>query len=289
MVKRLEERLTEITGNRTILEELGISPEYKGYRGLLATGELQKNYKTLRDYKIPKERIASFPEILNAGNGTIKETYQTLVELGFRSEKIQFHANLLGRNATRLREHYTLLRSLGLTDDAIQRRTELLTMDPETVECNYREMKRIGLSDEKILSHAQILGMNPRTVRGNYNAHIRLLREDSRDRNSGRTTLTTFAQLLSIRPETIEANIQFLRGYEIRPQGILLGTTTKTKRRKIAWILREIFKYRDLEEEQKQDARKRLKEFIRKNPELLEYSLSTLEKQKQRLTERAYE
>ena len=101
----------------------------------------------------------------------------------------------------------------------------------------------------------------------NYQNHVGLLREDYTDRNSGKDLLMKQAQLLGRNPETIESNVQYLNfsgiGYY---HGILLGTTPKLKRTKLAWMLRGLFDYRNLGEEQKPKAIANLYEFIKANP-----------------------
>jgi len=48
-----------------------------------------------------------------------------------------------------------------------------------------------GLKDDKIATLAHLLGRDPETIERNYQHHIRLLRQDYEDRNSGRELLST--------------------------------------------------------------------------------------------------
>ena len=183
---------------------------------------------------------------------------------------------------------YKILKTIGLGDDKIANRAELLGRDPETIERNYQRLSKLGLKDDKIATNAQLLGMNPETIERNYQHHVGLLRQNYEDRDSGRKLLTTHAQLLGINPKTIEANVQYLTAIGIDyNNGLLLGTTTKLKRKKMAWLLREIFDYREVLENKKQDTIQRMREFVRENPRYLINSISTLEKAKDKIKEKS--
>ena len=130
--------------------------------------------------------------------------------------------------------------------------------------------------------------MNPETIERNYQNHIGLLRQNYQDRTSGRDILTNQAQLLGISPETTNANVQFLYGLGIDYyDAFLLGTTTKLKRKKMAWMLRELFDYRNLNQEQRRDAIAGLYDFVRNDPRVSTKSISSMEKAKDKLRERA--
>ena len=185
---------------------------------------------------------------------------------------------------------YNLLRRIGLTDEKIATYAQLLGKDPETIERNYQRLSALGLKDEKIASRADLLGRNPETIKNNYQNHIRLLRKDYKDRDSGRELLLTQAHLLGIPSTTIENNIQFLDHLEIDyHNGLLLGTTAQLKRKKMAWLLREVFDYRSLPEKERHETIKRMYDFVRNNPQYLINSISTLEKKKSKLRTKAQE
>ena len=66
--------------------------------------------------------------------------------------------------------------------------------------------------------------------------------------------LTTQASLLGVSPETFAANIQYLHSHGIdHVSGMLLGTKVRTKRRKLAWMLRELFDYRSVPTDQRRN------------------------------------
>jgi len=137
---------------------------------------------------------------------------------------------------------YQMLKGYGLKDSRIASLAQLLGRNPETIERNHQILSALGLKDDKIASQAYLLGRDPETIKRNYQNHIGLLRENYQDRASGRDLLTKQAQLLGISPETTNANVQFMYGLGIDyHDAFLLGTTVQLKRKKMAWMLKELF------------------------------------------------
>ncbi|MEM7816090.1 MAG: hypothetical protein QXN71_03155 [Candidatus Aenigmatarchaeota archaeon] len=129
-----------------------------------------------------------------------------------------------------------------------------------------------------------MLGRNPETIERNYHHHVGLLRQDYKDRKSGRELLTNQPQLLGTNPQTIEANVQFLYSLDIDyNESFLLGTTPQLKRKKMAWMLRELFDYRSLSEEQRRKAVYGLYDFLRDEPETLKKSIASMERNSDKL------
>ncbi|MEK6951503.1 MAG: hypothetical protein AABX29_00655 [Nanoarchaeota archaeon] len=97
-------------------------------------------------------------------------------------------------------------------------------------------------------------------------------------------------QLLGISPETINANVQFLSylgiDYNNYINVLLLGTEPQTKRKKMAWMLRELFDYGNLPQEQKREAINGLYRFARDNPRVLIRSINSMNKSRNKLRER---
>ncbi len=244
-------------------------------------------YRFLRGKGLKDDKIASRAELLGMNPETIERNYQRLSALGLKDDKIASRAELLGMNPETIERNYRLLSALGLKDDKIASQAQLLGRDPETIERNYQRLSALGLKDDKIASQAQLLGMNPETIERNYQNHIGLLRRSYQDRTSGRDLLTSQAQLLGISPETMNANVQFLHGVGINyDDAFLLGTTPQLKRKKIAWMLRELFDYRNLVQERRRDAIDGLYDFIRDDPRVLTKSVTSLERSKDSLRER---
>ena len=99
-----------------------------------------------------------------------------------------------------------------------------------------------------------------------------------------------YAQLLEIPKETIEENVQYLHSIGMDyNNGFLLGTRPQTKRKKLAWLLREVFDYRNIPQDQKMEAINRLYSFVRENPKNLIRSIATLNRNKDKLREKAKE
>ena len=145
----------------------------------------------------------------------------------------------------------------------------------------------MGLSDEKIASRADLLGRAPETIERNYHNLIRLLRQDYNNRSSGRDLILNQAQLLGNSPETIESSIQYLSSLGINYNNpFLLGTTVKNKRGKVAYLLRNLFDYSNLAQEQKTQAISQVYDLVRERPQLMIDSIRTLEKRLPRLMER---
>ena len=255
----------------------------------------RKDLDSLLEELLPTEftRVNTFSIdwILNSPEATedsVRKVYGLLCGYGLTDTKIASQAALLGMNPETIERNYQNLKKYGLTDKKIASRADLLERDPETIERNYQNLKKYGLTDEKIATNAALLGMNPETIERNYQNHISLLRQDYTNRNSGRELLQGQAQLLGIPPETIEANVQFLhhRGIDYN-NGLLLGTTAQLKRKKMAWMLRELFDYRQTASEDKEAVIGSLYDFVRDNPNLLVPSISTLEKRMDKLREKA--
>ena len=142
-----------------------------------------------------------------------------------------------------------------------------------------------GLSRDKIATQAHLLGRDPETIERNYQSHISLLRQNYEDRNSGRELLTNQAQLLGIPSETILASVQQLSNLGIDyNNGILLGTTSQLKRKKMAWLLREIFDYRN--SNNKKETIREMYNFVRNNPKYLVKSIPALERAKSKMLEK---
>ncbi len=244
-------------------------------------------YKILKRIGLTDDKIASRAELLGMAPETIEKNYKRLSALGLKDDKIASRAELLGRDPETIERNYKALSKLGLKDEKIASRAELLGMAPETIERNYKALSKLGLKDEKIASRADLLGRDPETIGRNYKAHIGLLRQYYEDRNSGKNLLTSQAQLLGIPPETINANVQYLTSMKIDyNNAFLLGTTVQLKRKKMAWILRELFNYRQIPEDKKQETIQRMYEFVKENPRYLVKSISALEKAKDKIEEK---
>jgi len=247
-----------------------------------------KVYRFLSGKGLKDNKIASRADLLGMNPETIERNYQRLSALGLKDNKIASRADLLGRDPETIERNYQMLSALGLKDDKIATHAHLLGMNPETIERNYQMLSALGLKDDKIATNAHLLGRGPETIERNYRHHVGLLRLDYNDRTSGRELLTNQAQLLGISPETINENVQYLNNLGVDyNDAFLLGTTTQLKRKKMAWMLRELFDYRNLNQERRRDAIAGLYDFVRNDPRVLTKSISSMKKAKDKLRERA--
>jgi len=186
-----------------------------------------------------------------------------------------------------VREVYRFLSNMGVANDRIASHADLLGRDPQTIKRNYQELLALGLKKNRVGYHLDLLGRNPQTIKRNYQNHIGLLKQNYQDRTSGRKILTNQPQLLGISPETINANVQFLSSLGIDYHNApLLGSRPQLKREKMAWMLRELFDYRTLSQEQRRDAINDLYDFIRDYPKILTKSINSIRRSKDKLLKR---
>ncbi len=272
--------------NYAFLKKIGLEDSKIAWQpGLLGTSEekIKCNYKKLKELGLRDDKIVSQAHLLGMNPESVERNYRKLKDLGLSDRKIATLAHLLGMNPESVERNYRKLKDLGLSDRKIASQAYLLTRSQESIERNYRLLKRFGLKDSKIATLAHLLGRNPKSIERNYQHHVRLLRNDYRDRSSGRDLLLDQAQLLGIPKETIEANIQYLSYLEIKYKANLLGTNPQTKRKKMAWMLRELFDYREVPQQEKRKVIDKLYDFVRDDYSLLARSLASLEKNKNKL------
>lgn len=251
-------------------------------------GSIREIYWFLRGKGMEDPQIASAARTLGGDLDTIKRNHRRLSAIGLSNRKIISVATLLIRDPDTVDANYRKLSAIGLKDRNIASHAHLLGMNPDTIDRNCRALSALGLSDRQIASHAHLLGRDPDTIFRYYQHHIGLLRQDYQNRASGRGVLTSHAELLGITPATVEGNVQMLYSPNIDyNDGFLLGTTPGLKRKKMAWMLRELFNYRRLPRPFKEDAIHAMYDFIRANPKVLIGSIGYMEKNRERLREKA--
>jgi len=244
-------------------------------------------YRFLSNMGVANDRIASHADLLGRDPQTIKRNYQELLALGLKKNRIGYHLELLGRDPQTIKRNYQELLALGLKKNRVGYHLELLGGDPQTIKRNYQELLALGLKKNRVGYHLDLLGRDPQTIKRNYQNHIGLLKQNYQDRTSGRKILTNQPQLLGISPETINANVQFLSSLGIDYHNApLLGSRPQLKREKMAWMLRELFDYRTLSQEQRRDAINDLYDFIRDYPKILTKSINSIRRSKDKLLKR---
>ncbi len=275
--------------------------------GMSATEEsVRAEYSKLVKLGLSDEKIASRAELLGLNPETIQRNYENLRRIGLSDEKIASRAELLGRDPETIQRNYENLSDLGLSDEKIAQQAALLSQNPETIQRNYKNLRRIGLSDEKIATSTALLSQNPETIQRNYDHHIGMLG----GRESGKFILTSQAQLLSRPPGTEDNGSKKFRasggfagtfqhlayidrmggkGHDPihRRKPMLLGTTPANKREKLAFLLREVYDYRELGHDEKKSAIKKVYRLVSNNPQLLVDSISTLSGKVERLRQKS--
>ncbi len=252
-----------------------------------------KNHKKLKEIGLSDEKIATYAQLLGMKPETIQENYNLLIELGLNKNKIISQANLLGRNTKTLKKNREKLKEIGLSDKKIATYAQLLNFDIKTLKGKKKELQDLGFSKEYIVSHPILLVRNTNSLKKNYQKQIGLLSESYENRKSGKDLLLS-SSLLTISTNTIEANVQYLKHINIyneiddTAKIILLGTKPQTKRKKIAWILREVFDYRDKYGVIKKETISNMYRFIKENPKVLIPSISKLENNVDKLKEKSY-
>jgi len=260
-----------------LLKHYGLSDEkIKTHAKLLGMNPktINDNYKKLKGMGLSSSKICSRAGLLGRDPYSIEENYEELMELGLNDKTICSRVELLDKNFEGVRNSYDNLRKIGLNDRQIFSNASLLGRNPQTIIKNYNNLRKIGLADEKICSRAELLANDPQSISRNYSNLRRFL---------DKKAIITQAQLLSISKSTIESNVQYLSHLEIRSDdckyAMMLGTSVQTKRKKILWLMREIFEY-------KSNAMEKTYGLIRKDSRLLIDSFSALEKKKENLKEK---
>jgi len=236
-------------------------------------------YNFLKSIGMEENDIEKYPILLLRDLEAIKTQYEELKRIGISDKEIIKYPRLLTRSLKKLKETYEKLVELGISEEKIASEPWLLTKDLESIKENYEILIKIGVPKRKIASYPLLLGLSSENIKKRYQHIISLLRDDYKNRNSGRDSIIFNPLLLSVPPETIEANIQFLSyiGFdEYNP--ILLQTKPQTKRKKIAILLRELFRYETLSKKDKNKAIKELYQILKENPKLLINSSGKLKK-----------
>lgn len=269
-------------GNSTRLDQKK-SADVEAYLHLLTVNSLERNYKNLSSLGLSKGSMTLWIKLLGLDLENILMHRQELRRMGLDDQKMITYPYLLGMTPQTLHLNYQRLRRLGLKHSKICSQPYLLCRDPATLEENYVRLRALGLTDTKIGTYAQLLSLNPDSIARKYQHHISLLKEYG-GRNVAQELLRRFPFLLGIGAATLEGNVQFLYYLGIDyHNGILLGTTAAIKRRKMAWMLRELLDYKVLSETDRRKAINQLHRFIRSRPQILVSSITTLEAQKRKL------
>ena len=233
-------------------------------------------------------RISNFTVqfILNsryATESSAKSIYRFLRKIGATNYYIAKNGFLLSMDKKFIMNNYNLLLTCGLNDDQVAANLNLLGRDPKKISNNFELLKQNGFSATKIASRASLLEKNIHVLKKRLKEYPEKIQELD-DIKDGKETIQKQPQLLEISEDTLEANVMYHSHFHFRTlNGILLGILPQTKRKKIAKILREVFNYRELREEEKKEAIKKAYTLVRKRPTLLSIGCSDLDKRIKRL------
>ncbi len=217
-----------------------------------------------------------------------RRRWERLYEL-FGEEKIITRITKRFRKAfpiENIEKVYKCLKKLGVEDDEIFAHLSIFHTDPDNIYNNYCFLEKIGFDDKTIRKHLFLLNLNSKTLQRNYRSHISMIRDGTQNRDSGRNIFTKRPSLLGFSPETFKACVQHMEymGLKIdEKRAYLLQIKPAAKRKKLAWMLRELFDYRKIPEEYKKRTIETLYSFVRVYPSKLMYSYRKLEREKEYL------
>lgn len=280
-----------IEGNRKRLSDIGLSgKKIATHAQLLSMNPItiESNYRRLLGLGLSERTICVNAGLLSMNPDTVESNYKRLSNLGLSDKKIAVTAKLLAMSPDTIEKNYQKLSHMGLSDKKIVTLASLLARNPNTLEKNHKRLSDFGLSNRKIAANASLLNMKQETVERKYQNLIGSLRDDYLDRSSGKDAVVKYAWILTMSSSTVEAAIQYLssQGFNYRKIPILLNSKPQTKRKKLAWILREVFDYRSAGNQKKSTIRNMYK-FVRENPKLLIQSIAALEENRKKLREKA--
>ena len=236
---------------------------------------LRQNYETLRRMGLRKKQIITSPQLLGFSQKGLEKNYERLRRVGLTAKIAQHHV-LLYRNPETLEQNLRFLKDRGLTEEKIIANPLLLVSNRQTIERNWRHLKSKGLTDEKISTNVHLLHLSPRTIDRNYQNLRRYFEK---------ATIATFAPLLTIPPETINSNVQFLNflGIDYARYPLACGSGPRKKREKIAWLVRQLFGPEHRRNDGVKKAIRRVRRLVKENPKIVIYSFVTLERMKNSL------
>lgn len=272
------------------LEDLGVkNPQSKTYlRGVvgLSIAKLLERRDLLNELGVSDKAISRSAHLLGSRPETLKRKYGFLVRLGFKKSTIASTPSILGISEAAIASRFIGHVMRGITSNAV-RQNNLTTKRPEALEQKIEYLvKRFKIPRTTIEKTPSILSHSIAGIQRKYEHHISWLREDYTNRESGRNILFTHLPVFCAANESLEANVQFLSDLGITCNNSnLYFNLAQKKREKMAWVLREIFDYRQSDEKEDKTAKiKSLRRFVAKYAyRILTRSIEHLSKNKQTL------
>lgn len=240
-------------------------------------------YGMLRGYGLNQDKIAKAAYLLVAPPENIRDNYRRFMEKGTSHRRIVSQIHMLGRSEKNLDDKYSNFEKYDILPRNLKLQPQLLGLEKITLETRYKNLRRLGLSNGQILKYVSLLSLKPNTVNSNYQNCVGLLKNGF----SGKAILLKQPQLLGIPYSTLSANVLFADINNITEYSTaFLGTSPQTKRRKVAYLLREVCDYRAKAEEARLDAIKMMYSFLKKSPRLLLYSINALNRELPKIQDR---
>ncbi len=269
--------------NSTNIDRYGILLHYN-------SNTLARKYQALRKLGLTHEQITSIPELVARKSKVIRENYDFLRKnLGISHRTISNQLQLLTLGHNKLDEIYEKLKDWGFSFEAMARCPSLLGNHPETLQRKFDFLEiKLGVARKKIAVHPSLLTISLESLESRYNNHRKSLQTYSLNDDQAALLIRKNPQLLQIPETTFDSNLTYLSyiGLDIPTEynlAQLLSTRPSTKRKKLAWILREVCGYSFALPEKRSELIHTLYDFISSNTNTLVHSISYLEKYRDRL------
>jgi hypothetical protein len=276
-----------IIKNHVLLKEIGFT-DVKMARNIillvLPNINLRKNYDFLTLAGVDKAGLISSPNLLSLNPNTLKRNYLNLSRIGVDIESNRFakllckSPHILYKQPASLNGKIKFMKEKGLKEEKILENLPVLDQNLKVLKWRWAWLRNIGLSDQNIATNVHLLSMNKKTLLIHYNNLRRYFEKEK---------IATFAPMLGISTETINANVQFLQFWGLTPDRVPLAylSSPTTKRKKVAWLMKQILRPGHTLQEASQ-ALGKIRKLYSINPKFLVYSLATLESKKDRLIAR---
>jgi hypothetical protein len=221
---------------------------------------LQRNYKFLIKLGIKPEKMSTCTVLLTKSRETLKKNYNFLMKLGIKPEKISTCAVLLSINKeTLLRNFEFLNKELGIKPEHISSQAQLLTSNPETLQRKFKFLVKFGINPEEIARQPQLLAVTLKTIQSHWQNLRRYF-----DADTIRTKAFVF---LGLSLSTVDGNAQFLADHSVDTHKYFFyGSSPALKRKKMAWIARNVFNAHMLEGYERQEALSKVKRLVSMRP-----------------------
>jgi hypothetical protein len=240
--------------------------------------------------RIGVHSIKAISYIIGRNPDTLKKNYFLLKSRGYSREKIANYPKLLTLNQSNLVLKENKLEELGISREKILKHPWMVQSHIKTLKEKYRNLKKIGISDKNIFNQISLMARSDSSINKNYQNSVGLLRQDYSDRKSGRDLICRNPRLLDFSSASVESTVQHLSSIGLDyHNAVLLSSSPRRKREKIAFMLREFFDYdSSFPDKQKKEKIHVLYSFLAINNYILTRSLVWLERNREKLNEKIH-